>query len=111
MGIRDRIEKANAAARDVHERGEADRKEQRRRQDERVEAARKPAREGRQKLSEVDRGEDGELRCPNCGGQQFTAKRSKKGKTVGVLTVGIGALAAPKSQVKCVTCGEMFRRG
>lgn len=49
--------------------------------------------------------------CPKCGGFQFIAKRSKKGKTIGVVTVGVGALAAPKSQVKCVSCGKMYRRG
>jgi hypothetical protein len=45
--------------------------------------------------------------CPKCGGTQFTAKRAKKG----FVLVGVGALAAPKSQLKCVTCGTMFKRG
>lgn len=57
-------------------------------------------------------------KCPKCGGTQFTAKRSKKGKGVGIaigaVTLGLGAVAvglAPKSQVKCVTCGTMYKRG
>lgn len=51
------------------------------------------------------------LACPRCGSSQFTAKRSKKGKVIGVVTVGVGVLLAPKSQVKCVACGTMYRRG
>jgi hypothetical protein len=52
----------------------------------------------------ASRGPDGSPRCPNCGGQQFTAKRSVIGK------LGFGVLAA-KSQVRCVTCGTVFKRG
>lgn len=65
----------------------------------------------RKKISKAGATNDGGIRCPKCGGQQFTAKRSKLGKTIGVATVGVGALAAPKSQVKCVTCGTMYKRG
>lgn len=65
----------------------------------------------RKKISKAGDTSTGALSCPHCGGQQFTAKRSKKGKTIGVITVGVGVLAAPKSQVKCVTCGKMFKRG
>ncbi|MHB9054252.1 MAG: hypothetical protein ACYC5F_09770 [Thermoleophilia bacterium] len=49
-------------------------------------------------------GLDGTLRCPKCGGTNFTAKRSIKGKMA-------AGLLAPKSHVKCVTCGKMFKRG
>jgi hypothetical protein len=66
---------------------------------------------GRRKISEVGSTSDGSLSCPKCGGQQFTAKRSKKAKALGGLAVGVGALAAPKTQVKCVTCGAMYKRG
>jgi len=45
----------------------------------------------------------GEASCPKCHGTSFTAKRSRKGK----LKFGI---LAPKTQVKCVTCGAMFLR-
>jgi len=62
----------------------------------------------RKKFSKASKGTGG---CPKCGSQQFTAKRSKKGKTIGVLTVGVGVMVAPKSQVKCVSCGTMYRRG
>lgn len=98
MGIRDRIAKANEAARDVHERGAPERAASRQAHQERVDQLQRPS--ARQKLSDVSA--DG--RCPDCGGSQFTAKRSKKGKV-------LAAFAAPKSQVKCVTCGAMFKRG
>lgn len=61
----------------------------------------------RKKFSKATDGSGG---CPKCGSVQFTAKRSKKAKAIGVVTVGVGALAAPKSQVKCVGCGAMYRR-
>jgi hypothetical protein len=49
------------------------------------------------------RGQAG-LQCPKCGGTQFTAKRSAGGK------MGLGLLA-PKTRVRCVTCGAQFTRG
>jgi hypothetical protein len=66
---------------------------------------------GRQKLSDAGTKTDGGLACPKCGGNQFTAKRSKKGKAIGFVLAAPLAFAAPKSQVKCVTCGTMFKRG
>lgn len=74
----------------------------------------------REALSKVAaRTEDGILKCPKCGSTQFTAKRSMKGKliggTIGVATLGIAgpaaAALAPKTQVKCVACGTMYKRG
>jgi len=65
----------------------------------------------RGKLSSVGTQTAAGLACPKCGGTQFTAKRSKKGKLLGITTLGVGGLVAPKSQVKCVTCGTMFKRG
>ncbi len=66
----------------------------------------------RKRLSEAGvRTEGVGLACPKCGGAQFTAKRSNKGKAIGFATLGVGGLLAPKSQVKCVTCGTMFKRG
>lgn len=62
---------------------------------------------GRQRFSRASA--DGA--CPRCHGTDFTAKRSKKGKAIGALFGGIGLAAAPKSQVKCVSCGLMFKRG
>jgi hypothetical protein len=50
-----------------------------------------------------DRGDAG-LACPKCGGTQFKAKRSAKGKVA-------AGLLAPKTQVRCVTCGTTYRRG
>ncbi len=65
----------------------------------------------RRPISEVGNRERGVLTCPRCGGAQFTAKRSNKGKVIGFTTLGVGGLIAPKSQVKCVTCGAMYKRG
>jgi hypothetical protein len=65
----------------------------------------------RQRLSAVGSTVPGGIACPKCGGTQFTAKRSNTSKALGFATVGVGALLAPKSQVKCVACGTMFKRG
>lgn len=61
----------------------------------------------REKFSTVS--SDG--RCPRCGGPQFKAKRSKKGKAAGAVAGVLGILAAPKTQVRCESCGLMFKRG
>lgn len=66
---------------------------------------------GRKRIGDVGTQTAAGLACPKCGGQQFTAKRSKTGKTVGVVTLGVGAVLAPKTQVRCVTCGTMYKRG
>jgi hypothetical protein len=56
------------------------------------------------KISKVGvKGQAG-LGCPKCGGTQFKAKRSAGGK------VGLGLLA-PKTRVRCVTCGAQYTRG
>lgn len=65
----------------------------------------------REELSAVGERTDYGLACPKCGGTQFTAKRSVKGKVIGIGTIGVAGLIAPKSQVKCVTCGTMYKRG
>ena len=49
--------------------------------------------------------------CPKCGGSAFKAKRSAMAKVLLVPTVGVGTLLAPKSRVRCVTCGTEYRRG
>jgi hypothetical protein len=46
----------------------------------------------------------GQLLCPNCGGSQFKAKRSAAGKVA-------AGLLAPKTRVKCETCGTEYLRG
>jgi hypothetical protein len=59
----------------------------------------------RKSLSEVGgHTPTGVLKCPRCGSTNFTAKRSMVGK------VSFGVLAM-KSQVRCVACGMMFKRG
>ena len=56
------------------------------------------------RISKVGTRGIGGLHCPKCGGNQFTAKRSAGGK------VALGLLA-PKTRVKCITCGAQFTRG
>jgi hypothetical protein len=56
------------------------------------------------RISQVGVKSAGGLACPKCGGTNFTAKRSVGGK------VGLGLLA-PKTRVRCVTCGATFTRG
>ena len=64
-----------------------------------------PYKTNRPKLSEVaGRTADGQPTCPKCGGTQFTAKRSGRGK----MRAG---LLAPKTEVACVTCGTHYSRG
>lgn len=65
----------------------------------------------RRRLSEAGNQSQAGLACPRCGGTQFVAKRSAKGKAIGFATLGVGGLIAPKSRVKCVACGMMFLRG
>lgn len=61
-----------------------------------------------QKLSEAARkDEQGNLHCPACGGTQFEAVRSTGRK----LAFGFASLLAPANEVRCVTCGEAFKRG
>lgn len=56
----------------------------------------------------VDR--EGNVRCPKCGGKQFTSKRTGKAKWAGALTVGVGLLAMPK-RLKCQGCGQNLKTG
>lgn len=53
------------------------------------------------------RDEEGNVRCPNCGGAQFKAKRSL-GRKVGL---GLASLLTTANEVECVTCGKKFKRG
>lgn len=48
--------------------------------------------------------------CPNCGGHDFKAKRSRKSKAMLIPTAGVGALVAPKSRVRCTTCKTTYVR-
>lgn len=63
------------------------------------------------RISKAGNKTDAGLACPKCGGTSFKAKRSMTAKTVGVVTFGVGAALAPKSRVKCETCGKVFLRG
>jgi len=69
-----------------------------------------------QSISDIGTVSDAGLACPNCGGTQFKVKRSGKAKwgtAAGVVAVGPLALLglAKASQVKCVTCGTIYKRG
>lgn len=57
--------------------------------------------------------DQGRQRCWNCGGTNFTHKRTVRSKVVGgtavVMTGGLAAAAAPlatKKKLKCQACGE-----
>jgi hypothetical protein len=65
----------------------------------------------KERLSEVGDTSSGVLTCPRCGGAGFQAKRSRGAKLALGVTVGVGALLAPKTRVKCTTCGTEYRRG
>ena len=49
--------------------------------------------------------------CPKCGSTSLKSKRSGTGKLIGAVFGGVGIALAPKSQVRCEGCGEIFRRG
>lgn len=54
---------------------------------------------------------EGNVRCPVCNAaNSFTSKRTGKAKAIGVVTVGVGAVAAPK-RLKCNGCGANLKRG
>lgn len=53
--------------------------------------------------------EDGNA-CPKCGGSEFKTKRSSKHR-LGVALTGPAALLKSGSQVRCVTCGTIYKRG
>ena len=60
-----------------------------------------------QRISTVAHRTDAGLACPKCGGVQFTTKRSFKQKAA----LGLASLAVKGSQVRCVTCGTVYKRG
>ncbi len=62
-------------------------------------------------ISEVGDKSTGVLACPVCGGTTFKAKRSAGAKVGLGLTIGLGALLAPKTRVRCETCGTEYLRG
>lgn len=62
-------------------------------------------------MRDVQRDNEGDLRCPNCGARgAFRSKRSFAAKALLIPTVGIGTLAAPR-RLKCLSCGELLRAG
>lgn len=69
-------------------------------------AARKP-----KYISAVGDRSAGILACPSCGGTQFKAKRRGAAKLIGLSLSPLGALAMPKTRVKCITCGKEYLRG
>ncbi len=60
------------------------------------------------KFTEVARRDEaGNLHCPNCNGTQFEAVRSTARKVL----FGVASLLAPADEVRCITCGQKFKRG
>jgi hypothetical protein len=54
---------------------------------------------------------EGNVVCPVCGAKNnFTSKRTGKGKAAGIVTVGVGAVLLPK-RLKCNGCGTNLKRG
>jgi hypothetical protein len=45
--------------------------------------------------------------CPSCGGTSFETVRSTGRK----VAFGFASLLAPGNEVRCITCGEKFKRG
>lgn len=54
--------------------------------------------------------DEGNVRCPKCGGKQFTSKRTGKAKWAGALAMGVGMAVMPK-RLKCQGCGENLKTG
>ena len=62
-----------------------------------------------QPISQAGRKTEAGLACPECGGTQFKAKRSGKAKLGAVALTPL--VLAKAGQVKCVTCGAIYKRG
>jgi DNA-directed RNA polymerase subunit RPC12/RpoP len=60
-------------------------------------------------LSNVGDTTTGELACPKCGGTGFKAKRTAKHRAAAALTIGAATLKTG-SQVRCTTCGTIYKR-
>jgi len=99
MGFKDRWDRATEWAEKTEAEAQAKKAEAR---------AAKPS---KQLISEVGERNAAGLACPKCGGTQFKAKRSAKGKTIGAIAGVAGAMLAPKSRVRCVTCKTEYVRG
>ena len=64
-----------------------------------------------QKISEVGhRPLSWTIRCPKCRGTSFHPRRSSLARVLSIATLGLATMFAPKSRVKCVTCGTSFKR-
>ena len=73
-------------------------------------AAASPGDRVRAEISQVGDRTPAGLACPKCGGTNFKAKRSRGAKIL-LAPIPIAIAAAPKSRVKCVTCGTEYQRG
>lgn len=69
-------------------------------------------------MEDIKVDENGDLRCSNCGGKNFTQKRTRKAKvigvTAGIATVGVAGAAVPliaKQKLYCQACGTYNRMG
>lgn len=68
-------------------------------------------------MKDIQVDQQGQQRCWNCGGRQFTHKRTFRSKaigvTAGIATVGVAALGtlATAKKLKCQRCGEYNKTG
>jgi hypothetical protein len=71
-------------------------------------------------ISQIGIRTGGGLACPRCGGTNFKARRSTKGRagivgatllTGGLLGTAAGAGLTKQAWVTCITCGSLFGRG
>jgi hypothetical protein len=63
--------------------------------------------DSRRTLTEVGDRTSGVLACPRCGGTQFKVQR----KTSTKLAFGLSSMLGNARWVRCVTCGQRYRRG
>ncbi|QDH47620.1 membrane protein [Gordonia phage Madeline] len=69
-------------------------------------------------MQDIQLDTNGDFRCANCGGKNFSEKRTRRAKvigvTAGVATVGLAGAAAPlvaKKRLYCQACGVYNRMG
>lgn len=64
----------------------------------------------KRKITKVGRQPDGTIACPKCGGTQFEPCRSGAQKVDAILVIP-ALFFQKKANVRCVTCGKVYRRG
>lgn len=77
-----------------------------------------PERSERTPVEDIKVDQNGDLRCSNCGGKNFTQRRTRRAKvigvTAGVAIVGVAGAVAPliaRQKLYCQACGAYNRMG